>query len=62
MSPDEVRILSFDDPAELSILLVIDRGFKRKGARVRIITFRDTTRLQSNQTAVSDTLRLLFDF
>ena len=23
------------------------RGFKRKGARVRIITFRDTTRLQS---------------
>ena len=31
-----------------SILTVYySRGFKRKGARVRIITFRDTTRLQS---------------
>jgi hypothetical protein len=36
----------------------------RKGDRVHIITFRDTIipECSQNQTAVSDTLRLLFDF
>ena len=52
---DEVRILIFDDPAEnergqrpeFSSAQLYSKGFKRKGARVRIITFRVTTRLQS---------------
>ena len=44
------------------------RGFKRKSACVHIITFRVTTRhdllpdCSQNQTAVSDSLRLLSDF
>ena len=41
------------------------RGFKRKGGCVHIINFRVTTAVPDciqNQTAVSDTLRLLSDF